>query len=255
MHLFGTSYEANVGQDGSFSFDSLPRGEYALVAEQGTELLLWGQGIISDTAQTALMDSLSPCDQDSVLMDDFEDNDDANRLHSLTGAGWWYTYSDSLSSVTPFLHADGLILSEESWNGTQSYHAIYNVNTEGPGAYALCGFDIGVSRLSDTTATYDLSSLDSITFWAKGEGNITMQVYSLRTLQADSAGKWDDTFSLSSEWTRVVIRPDENWANIATYANTITFISEKYAEIWLDQIVFHGISAADIFPFQLRYSL
>lgn len=254
MRLYGTTFEAQVQQDGSFSFDSLPQGQYALVTSQGNELLMWGQGLLSDS-MVVTMDSLSPCDRDSVLMDDFEDKEEANRFHAVTGAGWWYTYSDSLSSVEPSSFREGLVLSEESWNGTQSYHASYNVDTTGSGAYALCGFDIGISRLMDSTATYDLSGVDSISFWAKGQGNIVLQMYGLRTLEADSMGKWDYSFTLSWEWTRFVVVPDENWSNVATYANTFTFLSQKDAEIWLDQIVFHGISAADIYPFQLRSAL
>lgn len=70
----------------------------------------------------------------------------------------------------------------------------------------------------------------------------------------DEKGKvvrWDFEFDVPSaaDWKRVSVPPkgNEDWEKIKSRMRTVTFFSTENADIWLDQIVFHGISAQNLF--------
>lgn len=254
VRLYGTSFHASVNADGSFVFDSIPAGDYAVVIPSTAAFTYCGAAI-ADTASTAAQ-VFSPENADSVLIEDFEDGNASNRFHGITGGGWWYNYSDSTSSVSPEKAVNSVVRNDSGWNASFSYHATFSVTSGSSGAFALCGFDIGVSPLLNTSVGYDLSSVDTISFYAKGSGHIKIQFYGSHALSTDTTGEWIYEFDLSSEWTRVVVTPQgvPDWENIKNSITTITFMSTANADIWLDEIVFHGISPADLFPGALQFT-
>ena len=254
VRLYGTSFRAAVNADGSFTFDSIPGGDYAVVIPSASAFTYCG-GAVADTASTVTR-TFTPENADSVLIDDFEDGNNFNRFHAITGGGWWYNYSDSTSSVSPEKAVNSIVRNDSGWNASFSYHATFSVANGVSGAFALCGFDIGVSPLLDTVIGYDLSSVDTISFYAKGTGHIKIQFYGSHSLSTDTTGEWIYEFDLSSEWTRIVVTPQgvPDWENIKSSITTITFMSTADADIWLDEIVFHGISPASLFPGALQFT-
>lgn len=245
IRLYGTSYVASVSADGMFSFDGIPAGEYAILAEADGEYVYWGASNVSSDLSIV---SLSEPSLDSVLVDDFEVASGTNRFHALTGSSWWFTSADSLSGVDPTLPANAYVRSSESFQETQSVHFSFTVDSS-LGEYALCGFDIGVSRWQDSTTSYDMSGTDSVTFYIRGTGHIVMQFSGF-----DEKGKvvrWDFEFDVPSaaDWMRISVLPkgNEDWEKIKSRMRTVTFLSTENADIWLDQIVFHGISAQNLF--------
>jgi len=254
VRLYGTSFRATVNADGSFAFDSIPGGDYAVVIRSASAFTYCG-GAVADTASTVVR-TFTPENADSVLIDDFEDGNNTNRFYAITGGGWWYNYSDSTSSVSPEKAVNSIVRNDNSWNASFSYHATFSVANGVSRAFALCGFDIGVSPLLDTAIGYDLSSVDTISFYAKGTGHIKIQFYGSHALSTDTTGEWIYEFDLPSEWTRIVVTPQgvPDWENIKGSITTITFMSTADADIWLDEIVFHGISPADLFPGALKFT-
>lgn len=254
VRLYGTSFRASVNADGSFAFDSIPAGDYAVVANADSEYAYCGQALVTEAA--SITDTLSLETGDSLLIDDFENSDAANRFHNITNGGWWYNYSDSTSSVTPAKAENSLVKNDSSWNGSQSYHAAFSVSTTYSGAFALCGFDIGISPVLDTAIGYDMSAVDSITFYTRGSGHIKIQFYGSHALSTNTTGDWIYEFDLLSEWTRITVVPPGNadWEDIKNTITTITFMSTSDADIWLDNIVFHGISPTDLFPGALKFT-
>ena len=244
LYLYGTSYFADVSADGKFSFDKIPAGEYALLAASDAEYVFWGasEAFADSARESAFAEPFA----DSVLVDDFEGFSGANLFHALTGASWWFTSADSFSRVTPELPANAL--AAEAFSGSRSVHFSFEVDSS-VGAFALCGFDIGVSWWQDTTTFYDMSGMDSLTFWIRGEGHILVQFAGL--LEDGNVGRWDFEFDIPSadEWRRVSIPPtgNEDWEKIKSRMRTITFLSTANADLWLDRVVFHGVSAQGIF--------
>ncbi|MCK9183707.1 MAG: carboxypeptidase-like regulatory domain-containing protein [Fibrobacteraceae bacterium] len=251
VYLFGTSYKARVSSTGEFSFDSLPAGDYAVLSAGDSGFSYLGSSSLESSIGS--IDTLCAFSKDSVLFDDFEDASGASPFHALTNGSWWYTVADSSSSVIPALPENGLIKSSESWNGTQSLHESFLIDSTAVNPYALCGFDIGISRYLDASVFYDMSGVDSMTFYAKGSGHILMQFNGYSDLTG-MVTEWDYEFDLSTKWTRLVILPSGNeaWEHIKARMSTITFLSTSGADLWLDNIVFHGISAEGLYSGLLR---
>ncbi len=246
LYLYGTSYVADVSASGEFAFRGIPAGEYAVLSESDSEYVYWGTSNASSDSTTKVF--LSAPSFDSVLVDDFELASGTNRFHALTGASWWFTSADSLSLVEPELPVNAYVRSSESFLETQSVHFSFTVDSSS-GAYALCGFDIGVSQWQDSTTSYDMSKTDSVTFYIRGSGHIVMQFAGFD--ENGNVGRWDFEFDIPSatEWMCVSVpsKGNADWERISPRMRTVTFLSTESTELWLDQIVFHGISAQDLF--------
>jgi hypothetical protein len=255
IRLAGTSYSATVENDGSFEFERLPAGEYMLVHKNVDQIQIV-KATHLDSGVNQTLDSLHLEYLDSVLLDDFEDHINANSFHALTGSGWWYTSTDSSSQVFPSDLRNAWEISNDSWHNTQSLHVKLAIDTAATGKFALCGFDLGYSRLQKSSmATYNLSPVDSISFWAKGKGSMYLQIYGIPPKSPESFIQMHYKFDLDSTWKRIVVTPDQmlytgrllTWNDLAPNVTSFNFMSTSDADFWLDQIQIHGVSAPDIF--------
>lgn len=248
LYLYGTSYRALVSQNGTFSFDSLPQGDYALLAPADTAFEYLAN--LDLNARAKSVEVQTPA-KDSVLIDDFEDARGTNLFYPLTGGGWWFSKADS-GTVSPSPLEKGFVKSEESWNGTQSFHQKFTLDSAAS-AYAFCGFDIGVSHLIDSLISYDMSGVDSVTFYVRGRGHLAMQLGGYDS--AGTAVTWTYEFDIPSEieWERVsvVLGEDSDWQKISGRMKTINFFMWNSTDLWLDEFVFHGISASELFRREL----
>lgn len=102
---------------------------------------------------------------------------------------------------------------------------------------------------------HDLSRLDSIELWAKGDGKI--QVI-LETYKDESDTNYKATYetTANSEWTRVVVRPkDFNTKNLKSYhgwdvtrnrITRFTIFAYDGNDIWVDNVRLYGINRDDL---------
>lgn len=251
VYLYGTSYKASVDADGSFSFEGIPAGDYAILSAEETSYLYWNESqLVSDKETVVSLDAPS---KDSVLIDDFEDSRGTNLFYALTGGGWWFTYGDSTSVISPTLPERGLTR-EDAYAGNKSLHETFTIDSTAKNPYALVGFNIGTPPSEDSLHGYDLSKVDSVTFYVKGSGHVFMQFAGF-DVDLNSLN-WEFEFDIPSaeEWTQVAAVPgdDATWASIAANMKTINFLVTESADIWLDQVVFHGTSASDVFRVELE---
>lgn len=251
VYLYGTSYKAPVASDGSFRFEGIPAGDYAILSAEETSYLYWNESrLVSDEETVVFLNAPS---KDSVLIDDFEDNRGTNLFYALTGSGWWFTYGDSTSVISPSFPEHGLTR-EDAYAGNKSLHETFTMDSTAKNPYALVGFNIGTPPSEDSLHGYDLSKVDSVTFYVKGSGHVFMQ---FAGMDADLESLiWEMEFDIPSaeEWTQVaaVLGDDATWASIATNIKTINFLVTESADIWLDQVVFYGTSASDVFRVELK---
>ena len=251
VYLYGTSYKAPVASDGSFRFEGIPAGDYAILSAEETSYLYWNESrLVSDEETVVFLNAPS---KDSVLIDDFEDNRGTNLFYALTGSGWWFTYGDSTSVISPSFPEHGLTR-EDAYAGNKSLHETFTMDSTAKNPYALVGFNIGTPPSEDSLHGYDLSKVDSVTFYVKGSGHVFMQ---FAGMDADLESLiWEMEFDIPSaeEWTQVAAVPgdDATWASIATNIKTINFLVTESADIWLDQVVFYGTSASDVFRVELK---
>lgn len=248
LYLYGTSYKASVGEDGSFRFENIPEGEYAVLSGEDDSFEWWDSFRLTSGEEAVV--SVDAPSKDSVLLEDFESGRSTNRFHSLTGGGWWFTFwqSFAISSELPEKGHE-----ENAWNGTRSLHERFTLDTLLENPYALVGFNIGSPPSVDSVFGYDVSGMDSLTFFAKGFGRVWIQ-FAGYTPEAKSE-IWDFEFDIPSDsaWTRITVVPDggELWNSIAAEMKTVNFLVKEDAELWLDQIVIHGVSASEIFHREL----
>ncbi len=248
LYLYGTSYKTSVGEDGTFRFENIPEGEYAVLSGEDGSFEWWDSFRLTSGEEAVV--AVEAPSKDSVLVEDFESGRGTNRFHSLTDGGWWFTFGPSFE-ISPELPEKGH--EENAWNGTRSLHEKFVRDTLSESPYALVGFNIGSPPSADSVFGYDVSGMDSVTFFAKGFGHVWVQFAGYTS--AAKSEIWNFEFDIPSDsvWTRITVVPDggELWNSIASEMKTVNFLVKDDAELWLDQIVFHGVSASEIFHREL----
>lgn len=255
LFLAGTSQASAVDALGNFAFSDVAPGSYALVGYDRQ----WGWRLVEAIDVNALDVTANEWiwpEGDSVVLEDFSRADVANRFHIVHGLGWWFNYTDSTSSASPADIADGRVVGDSAWQGGASLHVRLQTSSQVASRFALCGFDLEGSPIIDTAAwnvRHDLSNLDSVTFWAKGSG-----VVQLKLLGGSAAGSLFAMapVTLTENWTRYAVRVSDftgtGWDELATRVSAVNFLAQENVDLWLDQIVFHGVVDRDVFQVMQR---
>jgi hypothetical protein len=168
----------------------------------------------------------------SALVDDFEH---AGVRSILPDSGWWYSFaSDSTTKVS----APEIASAGEGRTGN-ALHVSYTTADPATGfVYA------GVSLVRPRT----LRSLDSIVFWARGAGKMTMAFDKLE----GNAGKAVAIRTLVAGWTRFRIAPGDldaadgvggniGWDAVRDSVTNLTFFASQGTDLWLDDIRLYGV--------------
>lgn len=145
---------------------------------------------------TVKTSKVSKSEKPSVLLYDFEEDD--TRWYMSVDTLWkgssFYKNgkADSSHKIADYLEAD-------SSRGSTVFHGKYSVAFD-PYAWVLLG--------TQFKETLNLSDLDSIAFYAKGDGNIrvTLENWENYDKGTKAASSW---ISLDSSWKRIVIKPSE----------------------------------------------
>jgi len=235
--------------------DGIPAGYWTLVGKGD----LYGFFEI-EKGQTLALDSLMPESQDSVLLEYFEDGNDANRYYPLTQKGWWFCGDDGASQVIPGSIHESILQDTSMPSLGAVAHLQFLISDTVTSAYALCGMDIDRTRFQDSLAIYNLQNLDSITLWIRGNASLELQVISLLGHSEDSVVRSTYEIPVDSIWRKVRILPTDfltgpyDWDQIAPNVNSFVFLQNTSMEFWIDNITLHGVVPADLFP-QLRIIL
>lgn len=174
------------------------------------------------------------------LVDDFEGVGNRTRLGSLIGGGWWYVASvgaDSESTGDIALMRDTL----DSHRSRTSLHARFSFPQASSSNYGLIGFHFGPTQVDPV----DLSGLDSLVFWIKGNGSVRVEFV------ADTGGGVTShayVLTPDSIWTRHVVTASalapidagRSWAVDSRRVRFLQFIVFQAAEFRLDDIHYFG---------------
>jgi hypothetical protein len=136
------------------------------------------------------------------LVDDFEGNQSRTRLGSLIGGGWWYVAAQGTDSQT-VRDIGSMRDSSDAHAGKASLHANFVFASKSSG-YGLVGFHFGLTEADPV----DLSGLDSLVFWAKGQGDVRVEFV------ADTGG------GVASH--ALVVQPDSTWRRFAVAASALS---------------------------------
>ena len=247
----GMAHSAKV-KDGKFSLDSLPAGPLSLVFIPGTEGADTSSTYMKVVAGESSTASTFAEESRALLLDDFQDSNYQNRFmpaHFYEG-GWWYFSFET--NVTPdFITDDGkhrFILENEDGNIVAHVAATFGEAVEDSTGeviwpWATVGIELGKS---DKTLCNDISSVDSITFRAKGEGAIVFGLVDETQKKKDQLiAQYEIT--LDEDWSRFsvplaeIIDPRFSYKCVNQLVwNFKPNNEEKTVDFWLDDIELTG---------------
>ena len=176
----------------------------------------------------------------SMLLQDFESDD-----YSL-----WYVNTDSLgSTMTPKKKVEDGI-EYDSTRKSNVFHASYSLVPFESYAWALVGMTLW-------NASWNMSQLDSIAFYAKGNGKIRVAVENWDKMSEElgmnlkAASEWIDLDPKT--WTRIVVRPvdlsmnaadywdgSRPWNSVKSFVKQINFFANGGSDFYIDNIWLYG---------------
>lgn len=229
--------------DGSFAFDALPEGvHYAFVEGDFGKFSYQMQTGLENAGTT---NNIDIADSIFTVVEDFEKwSSRQTMLGKSFGEGWWFICTDSLqggkSSSPNIASKDILVTGAEAKNGS-SLHIKFTIDPDFDGGYGVAGFSIGGDfDRSETPAFYDLRKTTAISFDAKGEGEMFLQI-TRRSDKGEREYHATKGMSLGNEWTHFTFTA-KDFGTEFTAVNSLNFVVNKDAEIYLDNIRFDGIS-------------
>ncbi len=174
----------------------------------------------------------------SVLVDDFE-HGDTRTLLPLRSA--WYTKQADSASIS----APALVPASGGRTGA-AMRFDYAAKPPSPG-YVLLGATLA-------SRPVNFASLDSIVFWAKGSGVLSVSLdHQIPGSSTTKAWMHDD---LDSTWTRWRVRPQDfdpaaasggvvGWASVHDSVTTLSIFASGRGTVMLDDIRFYGMQEDD----------
>jgi hypothetical protein len=283
VFLGGTHTAFPTRTDGSFTINNVPSGSLPIVVRRGTI----GNAVLSlvkdpfcKPGDTVRADSIV-VDDKSIPIDDFEDGDNRTMLGAVAGAGWWEAYSDSFNGGTsrlvapvngaPQIFATALFREGAPHNGCLDVR--YEAGTQGaldPHSYpyVYVGFPLVTSGFCS------LSSFDTLSFFAKGDGAVQLEL--IQQAQGVMVRAVVDV-TLGADWTRYSITPADlrvvtdwfpaitpglpdtlarrglpgytakptRWDEMRSAVNAIHFVCHGGTQCLLDDIRLHGVRLVD----------
>ncbi|HOX52550.1 MAG TPA: hypothetical protein PKY05_13765 [Fibrobacteria bacterium] len=212
----------------------------------------------------------------SVVIDDFNDPYKGQtlqgwRLGAAAKAGYWYGYNDwnhgkaglGTTMIPDVVNSDtgfSQAVVEDCGEGSPCLHVKFIGGT----GYAYPFSGVGFNFLREGTDV-DLSSMDSITFRAKGKGAFRFKLMTKHiTDDFDRKNYWADmgrTFNLTPAWRNYRMAVDgilpqdgapladtATWEECADHTRKIhlataeAFKARDTLDLWIDDIVMHGVT-------------
>jgi len=172
------------------------------------------------------------------LVDDFEGSQAKTRLGLLIGGGWWYAvFADTVASdVTTSIFGQGYDTTQ-AHGGRASLHVNFAFSVASSSRYGLVGFHFGVVD----GASVDLSGMDSLVLWMKGNGPVRVDLIGMEHGVKHVYAK---SVTPGSDWTRFALVPTDfapvdggtDWSSASSQALYLQFSVYDDAEFWLDDI-------------------
>jgi len=176
------------------------------------------------------------------LVDDFEGATTKTRLGLLIGGGWWYAASAGTVADTGAANLGTDVFGHgydttQAHGGRASLHVNFVFSSTGSSRYGLVGFHFGVVDGDPV----DLSGLDSLVLWLKGNGPVRVDLIGLEHGVKHVYAK---SVTPGSDWTRFALVPTDFapvdggtvWTSASTQALYLQFSVYADTEFWLDDL-------------------
>ena len=248
MWVIGTPYSAAVAGTGAFTFQSIPQGNYTLVAKYFDGSYYYyslGLSVHFSADLGGKLDTITT-DLNEIVLDNFDDGDKYSNFREILGESNWHCNTDGYSQIFPTTESftDSLV-TNQAYKG-KSLHVTYILDSTVNPSWVQV-----ISRIGDGDS-YDFSLLDTISFWAKGDGEIKVEI-----AQSDQSSfkSIHTVLTVSNTWTLYKLVPANfeyttnisGWDELKTMVNRVIFNGiSGGSEFWLDDIRMIGLTFDDL---------
>ncbi|MCB9495987.1 MAG: carboxypeptidase regulatory-like domain-containing protein [Fibrobacteria bacterium] len=176
------------------------------------------------------------------LIDDFEGTSTKTRLGLLIGGGWWYAASSGTNSDLAGKEIGHAVFGHgydttRAHGGNASLHVDFAFDPGTPDRYGLVGFHLGVVD----GQTVDLSGMDSLEIWLKGNGPVRID---LVALEGGAKHVYARSVDPGADWTRFALVPTDfvpvdggtEFPAASSQVLYLQFSVYQDTEFWLDDL-------------------
>ena len=195
---------------------------------------------LSDSLITAL---------NSVTILNFESGGAYNDIPAPMTKHDWYIQPHDSASISKELSSDkmnGIEKADSSIFGKKVLHVQYSADAN-KGQYVVIG-----TRIADHQ--HDLSRLDSVEVWLKGDGDF--QIILETIVESDTNYKTTYKGSVNKNWTRIAVKPSDfgspdkksyhGWNVTRNKITRFTIFVYNGKDVWIDNVKMYGINVDDL---------
>lgn len=219
-----------------------------LVKDASPLVLRWGHANAIDRAASNVWVGIPNSVRgilNSVWVDDFEDSNDVTGFPDPIPTCHWYISNSDSVTVSPTNEEGFTKALETDTTGRGGIVAHLSYVSKGLG-WALIGTTLGGHK--------SLATLDSVVFWARGNGTLSPAFDKLETA---TEGKAWTHLTLDSVWTRYSVRPTNlldvdgvggniGWDAVKDSVSNITFLGSNGTDFWIDDVHLYGVDRDDL---------
>jgi len=240
----GTEHQVIPAADGSFQLNHMPSAILSVRAIAGSQYL---QGYVAPLpGETVKTGQLRNDDLTTLVLDDFSDSNSQSRFGALMDGGWWWlSGSEDVIIQRPASTASYPV--PLIWEGV-NHGMVIRFSADFDSASTLAWLDLGV-QIGANNAAYDLTHVDSIAFWVRGQGDakLTLHLAPYDPLFTEPSA----LVNIPSEWTRISV-PVSSMMNSVSESGVLQRVSQiswvftSNADVWLDDVSLIGATHQQI---------
>ena len=255
VQVYGTDRLVKTDSEGFYEMDSLPPYEYDMRVIIGDSVVEQSTKIDAGEDVSANVRTFEP---DSVKVLDFESASAQFTIKELGISETGYMSSTDTSvkttpevEIIPETRKDLSEFIVEAGADREGNAIYWETSAAMRGSWSFYGIWICKEE-----SPCDLSATDSIVYYARGTGVISIILETLGESNTEGKTLAYDTLKTSDEWTRRVIKPENfkprddkygnlGWEVISENVTTISIAAYDSTEFWIDDVVFYGIKPSD----------
>lgn len=244
VQVYGSDRLVKTDNQGFYAMDSLPPFEYELRYIVGDSVVEETAMVDADEETSANVYAFEP---DSVKILDFESDGEEFFITDLgISVEGYMRVTDTNVVMTPDVDAGVASFIEDAGAGREG-RALHWESSAAVGKWSFFG-----TWICKEESPCDISATDSIVFYARGTGVISIAFETLGSSNVEGKTLAYDTLDTGNEWVRRVIKPADfkprddlygnlGWDVISKAVTTISIAAYDETEFWIDDIVLYGV--------------
>lgn len=248
VQVYGMDRLVKTDNQGFYAMDSLPPFEYELRYIVGDSVVEGSATVDAGEEATAFIYTFEP---DSVKILDFESE---NEEFFITDLGYsvigYMAATDTNTKTVPDINEEVAKFITEVGAGREG-RALHWKSSAAVGKWSFFG-----SWICKEESPCDISATDSIVFYARGTGVISIAFETLGSSNVEGKTLAYDTLATDGEWSRRVIKPSNfkprddlygnlGWDVVSKAMTTISIAAYDDTEFWIDDVVLYGVKPSN----------